>query len=201
MDIELNDAQKIKILCSDDLYSVMQNILLREGKIDQDREHFWTICLDNANRILNIELISLGNINSTTVIPMEVFSFPLQKRTVKLMIVHNHPSGELEPSEADKDLTDRLIQVGKIVKVPVLDHLVISTKNYYSFLDDGVMDELEKSLKYVPVYRQKEMAVEHALDKKSIEMAKAMKKEGLPIKTIVKISGLSKSEVEELKLD
>lgn len=198
MNIELNDEEKIRILCSSDLFSVMQSVLLRENKIDQDREHFWTICLDNANRILNIELISLGNINSATVIPMEVFSFPLQKRTTKLMIVHNHPSGVLEPSEEDKDLTDRLIQVGKMVKVPVLDHLIISTTDYYSFKDHNLMDELEKSLKYVPVFRQKELAVKKALNEKAIEMAKVMKEEGLSNEMIAKVTGLSVKEVEKL---
>ena len=91
MNIELSNDQKIKILCSDDLYLVMQGILLREQKIDQNREHLWTVSLDSAHRILNIELVSMGTVSSTPVEPMEVFSVPLQKRTVKLMVVHNHP--------------------------------------------------------------------------------------------------------------
>ena len=57
---------------------------------------------------------------------MEVFSFALQKQAVKVILVHNHPSGDLTPSEADKDLSDRLIQVGLLVNVPIVDHFIIS---------------------------------------------------------------------------
>lgn len=208
MNIELNDQEKIKVLCSEDLYSIMQQVLLREQKIDQDREHFWAVSLDSVLRILNIELISLGSVSGTLVEPMEVFSVPLQKRSVKLMLVHNHPSGELEPSEADKDLTDRLIQVGRIVNVPVLDHLIISTTSYYSFADTGLLEELEQSLKYVPSYRIKEMFEEKARKAgekegskaKAEEMARSMKREGLSEDLIVKVSGLSKTAIRNLKI-
>jgi DNA repair protein RadC len=209
MNIKLSEEQKIKVLCSDDLYNIMQQVLLREQKIDQNREHFWTVSLDNAHRILNIELISMGSIHSAPVEPMEVFSVPLQKRSVKLMIVHNHPSGELKPSDADKGLTDRLIQVGKIIKLPLLDHLIITDKAYYSFLDHGLMEELEKSLKYVPAYEIKERYEKAAQEigekkgqkDKAREMARAMKAEGEPIDKIVKYTGLSEAVVKRLKVD
>ncbi len=207
MNIELSDDQKIKILCSDDLYSIMQQVLLREQKIDQNREHLWTVSLDSAHRVLNIELVSMGTVSSTPVEPMEVFSVPLQKRTVKLMVVHNHPSGELMPSDADKDITDRLIQVGKIINVPVLDHLIITDKSYFSFADHGLMDELEQSLKYVPAYEIKRRFEKQAQEigeakgenKKAKEMAKAMKKKGYSIEEIVEVSGLSEAVVRRLK--
>ena len=133
MNIKLTEAERIKILNSDDLYGIMQKILLREHKIDQNREHFWVIGLENNHRILFIELISLGSVNKTIAEPMEVFSFALQKRAVKIVLCHNHPSGELKPSDADKDITDRLIQVGIIVETEVVDHLIISNKSYLSF--------------------------------------------------------------------
>lgn len=207
MNIELSDDQKIKILCSDDLYSIMQQVLLREQKIDQNREHLWTVSLDNANRVLNIELVSMGTINSTLIEPMEVFSVPLQKRTVKLMIVHNHPSGELKPSDNDKDVTDRLIQVGKIIKVPVLDHLIITDKSYYSFLDHGLMDELEQSLKYVPAFEikrrfekeAKEIGKTEGHKEKAKEIAKALKAKGMDISDIATVTGLSEAAVKRLK--
>jgi len=87
----------------------MQKILLREEKIDQDHEHFWIVGLANNNRILFIELIGFGSVNRTVAEPMDVFSFALQKRAVNIILVHNHPSGEVKPSDADKDLTDRMI--------------------------------------------------------------------------------------------
>ena len=79
MDIKLTEAQKIKILTSDDIYKIMQTILLREQKIDQDKEHFWIIGLANNLNLLFVELIGLGTVNKVLVNPMEVFSFALQR--------------------------------------------------------------------------------------------------------------------------
>lgn len=214
MNITLTDKEKIKVMNSDDLFKVMQQILLREQRVDQDREHFWTICLNRANVIMNIELVSMGNVLSTGVLPMEVYSIPLQKRAVNLIFVHNHPSGELKPSKADKDFTDRLIQVGKFVDIPVLDHMIISNKDFYSFADSGVLSELEMSLKYVPLFVQKEKALNEQREEfekatkgiikktehdKAVEMAKVLLEKGIDIETIAEASGLSKSEVERLK--
>jgi len=218
MNIALTDKEKIKVMNSVDLYRIMQSILLREQRVDQDREHFWTVCLNRANVIMNIELVSMGNVFSTGVLPMEVYSIPLQKRAVNLIFVHNHPSGELNPSKEDKDVTDRLIQVGKFVDIPVLDHMIISDKKYYSFSDNGVLSELEKSLKYVPVFMQKDKALKEqrkeiekenrkTLNKaiketgkgKAIEMARVMKENGEDIEKISLYTGLSKTAVGKIK--
>jgi DNA repair protein RadC len=156
MNVLLRDDEKIQVKCSEDLFGVMRKILDREEEIDKDREHFWVVGLNAGNWILFVELISLGSIKATVVEPMDVFSFALQKRAVKIIMVHNHPSKDLTPSENDKDLTDRMIQVGKIVDTPVLDHLIISLETYTSFLDDELMAELEKSTKWEPPYVTKE---------------------------------------------
>ncbi len=204
MDIKLTEDEKIKILNSDDIYGIMQKILLRENKIDQNREHFWVIGLENNNRILFIELISLGTVNKTFAEPMEVFSFALQKRAVKIILCHNHPSGELRPSEGDKDISDRLIQVGIIVDTQVLDHLIISDKSYLSFADTGLLDELKKSTKYVPKYvleqRFKKEATAIANRKKTVEIAKELKRNGVDNPTIALSTGLSIAEVEKLRV-
>ena len=152
MNVLLRDDEKIQVKCSEDLFGVMRKILDREEEIDKDREHFWVVGLNAGNWILFVELISLGSIKATVVEPMDVFSFALQKRAVKIIMVHNHPSKDLTPSENDKDLTDRMIQVGKIVDTPVLDHLIISLETYMSFLDEELMAELEKSTKWEPPY-------------------------------------------------
>ncbi|MCH2218686.1 MAG: DNA repair protein [Flavobacteriales bacterium] len=204
MNIKLTEAERIKILNSDDLYGIMQKILLREQKIDQNREHFWVIGLENNNRILFIELISLGTVNKTLVEPMEVFSFALQKRAVSIILCHNHPSGELRPSDEDKDITDRLIQVGIIVDLKVIDHLIISNKSYLSFKDIGLLEELEKSTKYVPPYvlakRMKKEAAEIAKRKNTIEIAKQLKRNGVDNETISLSTGLTIEEVEKLRV-
>ena len=204
MDIKLTKEEKIKILNSDAIYGIMQRVLLRENKIDQNREHFWVIGLENNNRILFIELISLGSVNKTIAEPMEVFSFALQKRAVKIILCHNHPSGELKPSEADKDISDRLIQVGIIVDTEVVDHLIISDKSYLSFKDIGLLDELKNSTKYVPKYvmeqRIKKQVIETTKHNEKIAIAKELKRRGTINEDISGITGLSIEEVEKLKV-
>lgn len=218
MSVRLTETDKIKVLNSDDLYGIMQRILMRENKIDRDREHFWVIGLATTHRLLFIELVSKGTIDKTLVEPMEVFSFALQKRAAKIMLVHNHPGGELKPSDADKDITDRLIQVGIIVDTNVLDHLIISEKSYLSFNDIGLLDILKESKKYVPAYVQIEQIreeearirkevikdadkrVKAAKEKEKITIAKEMKQEGLPNKIIQRFVGLTIEEIEGIKI-
>lgn len=207
MNIRLKKNKEIKVLCADDLYTIMQRILRRENKIDRNREHFWTVSLDNAFKILNIELVSMGSITKTVVAPMEVFSVPLQKRAVTIVLIHNHPSGDLTPSAADKDLTDRLIQCGFIVELPVMDHLIISEKEYYSFSNSGLLAELKESKKYVPPYKikeelKKQMEIEIAKsieNRKALEMAKAMKVKGYKTEEISELTGLSKQTIQRIK--
>ena len=148
MNIPLSEEDRIKILNSSDLYAIMQRILLREDKIDQDREHLWVVSLANNNLVLTIEHVSKGSVNKTIAMPMEVFSVPLQKRAVKVVLVHNHPSGELRPSERDRDMTNRMIQVGVIVDTEVVDHLIITPTSYVSFEDLGLMETLRWNNKY-----------------------------------------------------
>jgi DNA repair protein RadC len=204
MDIQLTEAEKIKVLNSDDIYSIMQKVLLREQKIDQNREHFWVIGLEHNQRILFIELISLGTVNKALVEPMEVFSLALQKRAVKIVLCHNHPSGELKPSEADKDITDKLIQVGLIVNTPVVDHLIISNKSYLSFVDIGLLEELGESTKYVPPYilveRIRAEASKIADKNAKIEIAKELKRRGNAAETIAEITGLSVTDINQLRV-
>ena len=78
-------------------------------------------------------------------------ALPLQKRAVSIILCHNHPSGELRPSDEDKDITDRLIQVGIIVDLKVIDHLIIYNKSYLSFKDIGLLQELEKVQNMFPL--------------------------------------------------
>jgi DNA repair protein RadC len=121
----------------------------------------------------------MGSFKATIVEPMEVFSIPLQKRAVHLVLVHNHPSGTLKPSEADKDITDRLIQVGRIMKVPILDHLIITESSYYSFANSGLLDELSKSLKYVPAFEIKKRYEKQAEKKGKEKGNRERKKENV----------------------
>ena len=139
MNVRLSKEHKIKISGSSDIFAIMQKILLRENKIARDKEHFWVIGLAVNNKILYIELVSLGSVTETIVNPMEVFSLALQKKSPRVILVHNHPSKELKPSVSDKRITTKLVQGGKLVNITILDHLIISIDNYFSFADAGLL--------------------------------------------------------------
>lgn len=173
MNVRITDKEKIEINKPDDLYEIMRRILLRDNKIDREKEHFWMIGLNAAGVILYIELISMGSVKATLVQPMNVFRVAVLKGAVNVMAVHNHPSGGMIPSEADKDITDRLIQVGIILDIKLIDHLIISTETYMSFVSTGLMFELEQSLKYVPPY----MVEERIREQEEAKMEKAIKAE------------------------
>ncbi|MCR6642077.1 MAG: DNA repair protein [Sporocytophaga sp.] len=206
MNVKLSEEQKIKLLNSDDVYSIMQDILLREKKIDRNKEHFWTIGLANNNQILYIELISMGGTNKTIVEPMQVFRVGVLKGAVKMLLVQNHPSGELIPSEQDKDITDRLLQVGIILDIQVIDHLIISEKSFTSFLNIGLLDILKKSNKYVPAFEQEArirkeaeaLGEERGKYIRNVEIAKELKKKGLSVQVIAEVTGLSLGDIKEL---
>lgn len=208
MQVKLSELEKIRIVNSEDIYGVMQRILLRENKIERNKEHFWIIGLAQNGRILYIELISIGTINSAPADPMEVFSIALQKRTVKIILVHNHPSGNIKPSEEDKDITDRLIQVGNIINIKVLDHLIITEKTYNSFSDTGIMNELEKSIKYVPKFIIEErirkevtaITAKKTEERKTKEFAQTLKNKDFPINIIVDLTGITEAEAKKLKV-
>jgi len=142
MNVKLSGIKKIRILNSDDVFDIMQKVLLRENKIDRDKEHFWIIGLNVASKILFIELVCMGSVKAATVEPMNVFRVSVMKNAVKVILVHNHPSGDLTPSKDDKGLTDRLIQVGKILGIEVTNHLIITPKSFLSFADVKLMESL-----------------------------------------------------------
>lgn len=153
MDIELTEQEKRRITQPVELYAIMQRILLRENEIDQEKEHFWIIGMNIAGYILYIELVALGSYKSVDVEPMNVYRVAVMKNACRVIAVHNHPSHNLQASEADEDITDRLIQVGKILNIELVDHLIISPENYSSFAEIGLMAKLEKSVRYVPTYQ------------------------------------------------
>jgi len=178
--------------------------------------------LANNSMLQYIELISLGTLYQSVVEPMDVFSWALHKQVAMLILVHNHPSGELKPTAADLDLTDNLIQVGRVVRIPVVEHLIITTGGFYSFESSGDIKRLNLSKKYVPGYLEIERIQKEAqrigeelgrkaglkegekkgkkegLKEGKIEMAKVMKKEGESVEKITKYTGLSQEEIEKL---
>jgi len=191
MNVRLGKEQKIQVTTAEDIYLIMRQILLRENRMGQNKEHFWVVGLASDQRILFIELASLGSVKEAIVNPSEIFQFAIQKLAVKIILVHNHPSGNLNPSAADEDITDRLIQAGKLVEKDVLDHLIISPEGYFSFEKEGVMDRLRKSMKHRLPF------VDEGWIKRDI--VRKMLKQGVSVDTISIVSGLTEEQINTLQ--
>lgn len=100
-------------------------------------EVFHVIFLNNGNKVISFENISEGSITSTLADPRMIFKRALELNAVKLILCHNHPSGISTPSEADIQLTQKLKQAAKLLEITVIDHLIITTEEYYSFAENG----------------------------------------------------------------
>lgn len=144
MNVPIKKSQKVKVKGSYEVYDIMQKILLRENRLRRKQEYFWAVGLNTANVIEYIELVALGKINVVNVRPVELFSFAVQKRCDKLILVHNHPSGQLMASDADKKFTKRIVAAANLMEIEIVDHLIITEKEYYSFLDNDKTGKLLK---------------------------------------------------------
>lgn len=115
---------------------------LNEVIWDARREHFWVLLLDTRHKIFKTEEISVGTLNSSLVHPREVFYPAIRQSASAIILAHNHPSGDVTPSEEDLALTNRLVQVGEIIGIPILDHFIVGgavSADYFSFKQTGYM--------------------------------------------------------------
>jgi DNA repair protein RadC len=208
MNVKLTEAQKkTEARNADSIAAIMQQILKRENRLGRSQEHFWVVGLNQANKILFIELIGLGRQNRVSANPPDVFRMAIYKLALKLVLVHNHPSGQMLPSTADKALTDRIIKVGEIINVQVLDHIIIAENDHISFDQLGIMDQLrasdtwrviEKDQLGVQEWKQKMEAkrIEH---EKTLSIAKKLKAKGMDEGEIKQVTGLKLAEIRKLQ--
>ena len=112
---------------------------LRASFKDKSKEHFKLILLNTRNKVIGIPTISIGTLNANLVHPREVFKEAIIHNTVSVILMHNHPSGDTEPSEDDLDITKRLVESGKILGIEVLDHIIVAKNSYFSFKEKGLI--------------------------------------------------------------
>lgn len=112
-----------------------------------DREAFYVICLDTKSKIIGVNLVSVGSLSSSLVHPREVFKAAILLNSSKIVIAHNHPSGEPRPSEQDNSLTLRLVAAGNLMGIAVLDHIVCGEDNYFSYAETGLIAAYEATVK------------------------------------------------------
>tara|TARA_R110001632_G_scaffold10408_3_gene38567 strand:- start:288 stop:974 length:687 start_codon:yes stop_codon:yes gene_type:complete len=121
-----------KISSSKQVFTIMQPLL---G--DLPHEEFWVLYLNNSNKVLSKDQISKGGITATIVDVRLLYKRALEISAVAIIICHNHPSGKTNPSEADKQLTQKIKEGGVSLDIKLLDHLIITEKSYFSFADNG----------------------------------------------------------------
>jgi DNA repair protein RadC len=126
------DNKKSELIISpEDIYNQLENI--RNSK----KEHFVAFFLDSRNQNIKKEIISIGTLTTSLVHPREVFEPAIQNLAAQIILCHNHPSGNLEPSAADVEVTIRLIAAGKILGIDVLDHVIVSSTGFFSMKESN----------------------------------------------------------------
>jgi DNA repair protein RadC len=215
MDIRIPKGQQKQLRTYSDLYPIMQEVLLRQNKMRRSIEYLWVASLNTKNWVTNIELINIGSPNRVRTEPPEIFRVPIYKAAVNIILVHNprltgrgrHPSGSLTPSPADKDFTDKMMKVGKLLNIAVVDHQIITETDFYSFANTGLMKELAKSGLYEVTQKESEemktwredTLKKRAKEEKTREMALLMLQHNKPIDEIVLFTKLRKASVEKMK--
>jgi DNA repair protein RadC len=122
--------EKIALPNETAVMQLLHKLLDREDLIARDREHFWVISLDSKNKVKFVELMSLGTVDNCLVHPREVFRRALKKGAVKIIIGHNHPSGDPNPSEDDVQITRKIKEAADLLSIPLLDHIIIGTTDF-----------------------------------------------------------------------
>ncbi|MGA0555127.1 RadC family protein [Larkinella sp. VNQ87] len=131
---EENRPQRSRITSSRDAYDEIKPHLL-----DKPHEEFWILLLNRANEVIRPVQISSGGLSGTIADPRLIFKQALDQLASAIILVHNHPSGNLTASQADKDLTRKLKEAGRMLDIPVLDHLIFTDRAYLSFADEGLL--------------------------------------------------------------
>ncbi len=106
---------------------------------NENKERFILICLNSANRIIKYETISVGNLNSSIVHPREVFKVAIDNNSANIILLHNHPSGNPEPSNEDLEITRKLVEAGKLMGISVFDHIIIAGEFYKSLIEEKII--------------------------------------------------------------
>jgi DNA repair protein RadC len=127
-------AERRKISSSQQVYQHMQAYLQ-----DLQHEEFYVLLLNRANEILHTRQISIGGMSGTVADGKVIFRSALETGAHAMILVHNHPSEQLKPSEADRTLTRKMVEFGKYIDLPVLDHVIFTDNGYFSFADNGMI--------------------------------------------------------------
>jgi DNA repair protein RadC len=116
---------------------------------DLKKEEVKAVYLNAQNEILDIQDLSQGTVDSSYLYPREVMEGAIKYHAVSFVLVHNHPSGNPSPSEADTDLTRKMVYIGSMMQIKLLDHIIIGDNRYYSFAGEGIIEKCEQELSHL----------------------------------------------------
>lgn len=125
-------CEKIKLNTAEKVYKYMKNTFF-----DKKQECFYCLYFDNKQRLIERKLLFMGTINKSVVHPREIFKHAYLLSASSIICVHNHPSGDTKPSREDIILTNALIEIGNLQNIPVVDHLIMGSDGYYSFMEEN----------------------------------------------------------------
>lgn len=134
---KVKPSQRPKITSSKDAYSILL------GSWDDDKlefvEQFKVLLINRANRVLGVYEVSTGGVSGTVVDPKLIFAAAIKGNASAMILAHNHPSGQLKPSDADLKVTKKLKDGGQYLEISVLDHIIVTSEGYFSFADEGLL--------------------------------------------------------------
>jgi DNA repair protein RadC len=131
---EQDPEEKPKITSSKDAFDLLKGDLM-----DLPKEEFWVLLLNRANRVTKKKRVSEGGVSGTVADPKIIFKLALEELASGIIVAHNHPSGNLQASQSDIDLTRKLKEAGKFLEIQLLDHIIIANQKYLSFADEGMI--------------------------------------------------------------
>jgi DNA repair protein RadC len=128
-----SSREPYKISCPSDIFKVLKRYATART------ERFVVLTLDGAHQVIRANLVSVGLVNRTVVHPREVFYPAIIQNACAIVVAHNHPSGRLDPSPEDREITSRLREASEILGISLIDHLILSKEGYFSFLEHGLL--------------------------------------------------------------
>jgi len=210
MNLKPSTSKKLRALEPCEIYELFQMLLLRETAGDQHLEQIWTIALDKEGRMLGLDRVHLGSLSCLSTDVRDIFRIPLQKDASAVMLVHINLGSNVVPDDESIQFTEKLIQTGRLLNLPVLDHLLLSDKSYYSFAHSQLLHEMENSTRHLLLHsslkeRNERINSEQAKaigeNNRNREIARNMKKSGASPEYIMQITGLSRASIAHLKTD
>lgn len=126
-----NVKQKIKLNNTTLVFEHFKNLF-----IDETQENFYALYLNTKTELISYKLLFKGTINTSVVHPREIFKYAFLESASSIIVIHNHPSNNTTPSKEDIELTNKLFEIGNIMAIPVIDHIIIGIDNYYSFYEN-----------------------------------------------------------------